>query len=90
MSAESRAKSIEMAKEMMKEMLLSELRIQEGFSQRQLSAALVVKQPVVSRLESQDDIHISTLKKIINALGGSLEIIAHLPNEDIKITQFSK
>lgn len=45
MSAESRAKSSEMAKEIMKEMLLSELRIQEGFSQRQLSAALGVKQP---------------------------------------------
>jgi hypothetical protein len=47
-----------------------------------------VKQPTLSRLESQDDMQISTLNRLIEALGGKLEIIAHLPGGDIRISQF--
>lgn len=47
-----------------------------------------IKQPTLSKLESQDDIQISTLQRLIHALGGQLELIAHMPGGDIKISQF--
>ena len=35
----------------------------------------------LSRIESQDDIQVSTLQRLVRALGGELEIIAHFPAE---------
>lgn len=82
----ARAKS--RAREAMAEMLLSEIRNAVGLTQEELAAALGIKQPTLSRLESQDDMYISTLRRLIHALGGQLEIIAHLPGGDIRISQF--
>ena len=44
-------------------------------TQDELAASLGVKQPTLSRLEGQDDMQISTLRRVIEALGGELEII---------------
>ena len=76
------------AKEMIAEMLLAEMRHSVGLTQEDLAAALGIKQPTLSRLESQDDMQISTLRRLIQALGGKLEIIAHLPGGTIRISQF--
>ena len=70
-------------------MLLAEVRKTVGLTQEQLAASLGVKQPTLSRLESQEDIQISTLRRLIRALGGELEIIAHLPGGDIRLSQFT-
>jgi transcriptional regulator with XRE-family HTH domain len=80
----SRAK----AKEMMVEMLLAEIRKEAGFTQEDIARALKIKQPSLSKLESQDDMQISTLQRLIGALGGHLELIAHMPGGDIQIRQF--
>ena len=77
------------AKELMAEMLLSEVRREVGLTQEELAATLGIEQPSLSRLEAQDDMQISTLRKLIAALGGELEIIAHLPGGAIRITQFN-
>jgi hypothetical protein len=37
---------------------------------------------------ARDDIQISTLQRLIQALGGRLELIAHMPGGDIRISQF--
>jgi DNA-binding XRE family transcriptional regulator len=76
------------AKEMMAEMLLNEIRKEAGLTQDALAKALKIKQPSLSKLETQDDMQISTLRKIIHALGGELELVAHLPQGDIRINQF--
>ena len=76
------------AKEMMAEMLLSEIRRAVGLTQEELAASLGIKQPSLSRLETQEDMQISTLRRLIRALGGELEIIARLPGGAIRITQF--
>jgi hypothetical protein len=47
-------------------------------------------QPSLSKLENQDDMQVSTLRRLIEALGGQLEIIAHLPKGDIRIRQFKE
>ena len=90
MSPESRARSEAMAKEMMAEMLLSEIRKFMGLTQEEVAATLGVTQPSLSKLENQDDMQISTLRRVIEALGGQLEIIAHLPSGDIRIRRFKE
>lgn len=76
------------SKEMMAEMLLAEIRRQTGMTQDELAESLGIKQPTLSKLESQSDMQISTLQRVIEALGGHLELIAHLPRGDVRISQF--
>ena len=76
------------AKEAMAEMLLTEIRKEAGFTQQDLAQKLGMKQPSLSKLESQDDMQISTLKRLIKALGGQLELIVHMPSGDIRVGQF--
>lgn len=90
MSPEARARSEARTREMMAEMFLAEIRRLVGLTQEELAKKLGVKQPTLSRLESQEDMHISTLRRLIEALGGRLEIVAHLPAGDIRIEQFQK
>jgi DNA-binding XRE family transcriptional regulator len=88
MKPENLRKAQAKAKEMMAEMLLAEIRKEAGFTQEDIARALGVKQPSLSKLESQDDMQISTLQRLIQALGGQLELIAHMPDGDIRIRQF--
>ena len=76
------------AKDIMAEMLLAEIRKEVGITQNILADSLGIKQPTLSKLESQEDMQISTLQRLIQALGGQLELIAHMPGGDIRISQF--
>ena len=49
-----------------------------------------IKQPSLSKLESQEDMQISTLQRLVHALGGELELVAHMPAGDIRIRQFGE
>lgn len=86
MSPESRERSDELFRGMVSDMLLTEIRQQAGLTQEQLAASMGVEQSTISRMESQSDMQISTLRRIIEALGGELELIAHLPAGTIRIT----
>ncbi len=88
MAPESRARAKDRAREMMSDMLLSELRKSAGVTQEELASSLGIKQPTLSRMESQSDMQISTLRRVIESLGGELEIIAHLPDGDVRLSQF--
>ncbi len=88
MTPAQRTKANLKAKEMMAEMLVAEIRKEAGFTQEELAGKIGVKQPSLSKLESQDDMQISTLQRLIHALGGQLELIAHMPGGDIRISQF--
>ena len=80
MSSESQARVRSRVREEMAEMLLGEIRRLVGLTQEELASRLGIKQPTLSRLESQDDMQISTLQKLIHALGGTMEIVVHLPS----------
>jgi transcriptional regulator with XRE-family HTH domain len=71
-------------------MLLSEIRKLAGKSQGELARMLGIKQPSLSKLESQEDMQISTLKRIIEALGGEVQIIARFPKAKMRIKQFDE
>ena len=75
-------------KELLGELLVRELRQAAGKSQRELAKELGIKQPSLSKLENQSDIQVSTLQKIIEALGGELDLVARFPNGDFRIRQY--
>jgi len=76
-TAERRAYIEERKIELREEMGLSELRQALGVSQAELANYLDIQQPAVAKLEKRGDIRISSLNKMIVAMGGSLEIKAH-------------
>lgn len=77
-------------KRLLAELLVGELRQALGKSQRELAKLLDIKQPSLSKLENQTDIQVSTLQKIVEALGGELDVIARFPKGEIKLHQFTK
>jgi transcriptional regulator with XRE-family HTH domain len=59
---------------------LTELREARGVTQRALAARLGVSQPNVSRIEGNDDLHLSTLGRYVSALDGALRISVRFPD----------
>ena len=90
MPLESRVRSEEAVKKMISEMGLAELREAMNLTQESLAEALHVRQASVSKVERRSDMYISTLRKIIEAMGGELQIIANMPNGRVQIRQFAK
>jgi len=84
----TQAKASRRAQELLGELLLSEVRQLAGKSQQEVAEALGMKQPSLSKLEKQSDMQISTLRKIVKALGGELEVLARFPKGTVKIDQF--
>ena len=79
--AERRKKIDERTAQLMsEEMTIRELRKARRITQAKLAKALHVKQEQVSRIEKRTDLHISTLRRQIEALGGDLTITATFPN----------
>ena len=76
--------------ELREEMALAELRQAIGVSQQALATQLEVMQPAVAKLEKRADIRVSSLRNLIEAMGGSLEIKAHFPQGDVTITNFQE
>src|SRR3974390_409186 len=89
MSPASRARAEALAKKMLAEMPLAELRQARGLSQKLLAEALHVQQPSIAKLEKRTDMYVSTLRSHIEAMGGRLEIIARFPDGSVKISNFS-
>ena len=69
----------------LRDMMLRELREALGVSQRELARALKLSQPGVWKIEKQSDMQIATLRKVVRALGGELEIIARFPKANVRI-----
>ncbi|MFJ1256344.1 XRE family transcriptional regulator [Cupriavidus sp. CuC1] len=90
MTVESRARSDAKAQRLIAEMALGELRRARGLSQEALASVLNVKQPSIAKLEQRTDMYISTLRSHIRAMGGELEIVAHFPDGDVRIANFSE
>lgn len=75
---------------MISEMGLAELRAAIDLTQESLASALHAKQASISKMERRSDMYISALSKIIEAMGGELQIIANMPNNRVQIRQFTK
>jgi transcriptional regulator with XRE-family HTH domain len=86
----TRARAARRTRELLLDLVLSEVRGLAGVSQRELAEALGIKQPSLSKLEHQRDMQISTLRRIVEALGGELRIVAKFPGRTIRVRQFDK
>ena len=58
---------------------LRELRQIAGKAQADIASALNITQPSVSKIEKQTDMHLSTLRNYVEAVGGELELTVKLP-----------
>jgi len=62
------------------EMTLQELRRARKLTQVSMAKALGIGQDGVSKLEKRADLMISTLRKTVEAMGGSLSLVAEFPD----------
>ncbi len=49
-------------------------------SQKQLAAALRVSQPAIAKMEHEEDMKLSTLKRLVEGMGGTLRVEAEFPD----------
>ena len=89
-SKRTRSRAASRTQELLTEMLLSETRQSVGLSQSEVAQALGIKQPSLSKLEKQSDMQISTLDRIVKALGGELEVVAKFPSGTVRLIPFGK
>jgi predicted transcriptional regulator len=69
------------------EMDLRALREAVGLTQGELAQRVEVTQSQLSKLERREDHRISTLRRYVQALGGSLEICAVINGRRIKLAE---
>ena len=90
MSPEARERAATKAREIIQQMALNELREARRLTQEQLASTLHVNQSAISKLERRTDMYVSTLQRMVQAMGGELEIRARFPEGEVRITQFSE
>jgi len=86
----ARTRSQAKAEQMIREMALDELRAALDLTQEQLAEVLHVNQAAISKVERRSDMYISTLRRIVEAMGGELEIRVILRDGVIRIKQFGE
>ena len=65
---------------MAEEMTLRELRKARKLTQVRIAKTLKINQDSVSRLEKRSDLLLSTLRKTVEAMGGTLSLVAQFPD----------
>ena len=88
MSPESRDRVARRKRELLEGLALQELREARRLTQRQLAESLHITQASVSKMESQSDMYVSTLRRFLEAMGGQLRIVATFPDGEVLISQF--
>jgi len=61
---------------------LDELRRARRLTQEQLANRLGIRQANVSKLERRMDVRVSTLREVVEAMGGELRLVAHFADAD--------
>jgi hypothetical protein len=62
---------------------LKALRKLAARSQEQIAQSLGVKQPAIVKIERQTDLYLSTLRRFVEAAGGTLELRVALPGKGV-------
>lgn len=86
MSKDARRRARERAKEMMASMFIRQMRESLQISQTEIAKRLGIKQPTYSKIESaQHDLQIDTLRRVVEAMGGELDVVARFPKARVKV-----
>jgi transcriptional regulator with XRE-family HTH domain len=72
-------------RKLLAEIRLAELRESRDVTQKELAELLEMDQGNISKLERRENVQIGTLRRYIEALGGTLEIVAHFRDGDYRI-----
>lgn len=88
MSAERRERIEQEAQAILMRMALRELRQELALTQQDLANLLKINQAALSKMENQQDMRVSTLQKLLAAMGGRLKIVAEFPDKEVIISQF--
>ena len=64
---------------------LRDLRKSLGITQKQLAESLKISQPVISEMENRTDYQLTTLRRIVQAMGGNLDVIARFPDRVVAL-----
>jgi len=62
------------------ELSLRDLRLARQLTQEKLAEKLQIRQESISRLEQRSDLHLSTLREVIQAMGGELRLVVEFPD----------
>jgi DNA-binding XRE family transcriptional regulator len=62
------------------EMTLQELRRARKLTQVRMAEKLHIKQKQISEVERRTDMHISTLRRTVQAMGGDLSLVVQFPD----------
>ena len=89
MPLESQKRALKLKEELLRDVTLRELRQALELTQRDLAKALKVEQSAISKIESESDMFVTTLRRYVRAMGGNLKIIAVFPGGEVTIDQFS-
>jgi DNA-binding XRE family transcriptional regulator len=82
--SQERQKSIEARADQIRleEITLRHLRKKLGLSQSELAQRMDVQQPAISKLERRQNLELNTLRSVVTALGGTIEIIVRIPDRE--------
>jgi len=64
---------------------LNELRKARKLTQDQLAERLGIRQSNVSKMERRADLHVSTLRDVVEAMGGELRVTARFPDAEYEL-----
>jgi transcriptional regulator with XRE-family HTH domain len=74
------------AEEALTSLRLADLRRARNLTQETVAERLSVRQVSVSRMESRGDVRVSTLRSVVTAMGGTLDVLARFPDAVYRIT----
>ena len=86
LSPERRAKIQSRADQLMvEELSLRDLRLARKLTQEKMAELLKIRQEGVSRIEKRSDLHLSTLRQVIQAMGGELRLVVEFPDRPLVV-----
>jgi hypothetical protein len=87
---ERRARVATKAARLREAMTLEELRRARAPSQEDMAETLAVGLSAVAKLEKRTDMHVSNLRRCVEALGGPLEITVRFPDASVVLTNIGE
>ena len=89
-SPERRARIEKLKRQYEQEIALEELREALALTQQELARRLKTSQAHISQIERRADMLLSTLAKVIAAMGGRLELSAHFKSGTVRLKRLGR
>lgn len=88
MPVDAQQRSARKAEAMLAALELRDLARERGLTQEALAERLATAQGNVSRILRREDMHVSTLREVVEAMGGELRLTARFPDREYDLLQF--